>query len=171
MVVDDDVAQRADRDIEMPAILHAEALGHRDLNRREVVAVPHRLEHRVREPQVQDLLEPHLAEEVIDSVELRLLDVLVQLRRQLSSGGEVVAEGLLDHHATTVADQPRLGEARHDHREQGRRDLQVEDRIVRSAEGVRDMLTDLIVPEIAAHVREPGRDAVEHVLLDLLAGL
>ena len=43
-VVDDDVAQRADRVVEVAAVLDAEALGHRDLHRRDVVAVPDRLE-------------------------------------------------------------------------------------------------------------------------------
>ena len=56
-VVDDDVAQRADRVVEVAAVLDAEALGHRDLHRRDVVAVPHRLEHRVGEAQVEDLLD------------------------------------------------------------------------------------------------------------------
>ena len=46
-VVDDDVAQRADRVVEVPAVLDAEVLGHRDLHARDVVAVPDRLDHRV----------------------------------------------------------------------------------------------------------------------------
>ena len=78
-VVDDDVAQRADRIVEVAAVGDAEVLGHRDLHAVDVVAVPHRLEHRVREPQVQDLLEAHLAEVVVDPEDLRLVDVLVQV--------------------------------------------------------------------------------------------
>ena len=81
-VVDDDVAQRADRVVEVAAILDAEVLGHRDLDGLEVVTSPDRLEHRVREPEVEDLLEPHLPEVVVDPVELRLVDVLVQLGRR-----------------------------------------------------------------------------------------
>ena len=69
-MIDDHVTQRADRVVEMPAVLDAEALGHRDLDRRDVIAVPYGLEHRVREPQVEDLLQRHLAEEVVDPVEL-----------------------------------------------------------------------------------------------------
>jgi hypothetical protein len=57
-VVDDDVAQRADRVVEVAAVLDAEVLRHRDLDRRDVVAAPDRLEHRVREPQVDDLVVP-----------------------------------------------------------------------------------------------------------------
>jgi hypothetical protein len=59
-VVDDDVAQRADRVVEVAAVLDPEVLGHRDLDRLEVVPAPQRLEHRVREAQVEDLLEAHL---------------------------------------------------------------------------------------------------------------
>jgi hypothetical protein len=57
-MVDDDVAQRADRVVEVTAVLDPEVLRHRDLDRLEVVARPDRLEHRVREPEVEDLLEP-----------------------------------------------------------------------------------------------------------------
>ena len=78
-VVDDDIPQRPDRVVEVAAILDAEALGHRDLDALDVVAVPHRLEHRVREAQVEDLVEAHLPEVVVDAEELRLVDVLVQL--------------------------------------------------------------------------------------------
>ena len=57
-MVDDHVAQRPDRVVEVPAVLDAEALGHRDLDTLDVVAVPDRLQDRVREAQVQDLLRP-----------------------------------------------------------------------------------------------------------------
>ena len=69
-VVDDDVAQRADGVVEVPAVLDAEVLGHRDLHARDVVAVPDRLDHRVREAQVEELVGAHLPEEVVDPVEL-----------------------------------------------------------------------------------------------------
>ena len=82
-VVDDDVAQRADRVVEVTAILDSEVLGHRDLDGFDVVPVPDRLEHRVREPEVEDLLEAHLPEVVVDPQELRLVDVLVQLVGEL----------------------------------------------------------------------------------------
>ena len=78
-VVDDDVTQRADGVVEVAPVLDAEALGHRDLDAREVVPVPDRLEHRVGEPEVEELLEAHLPEEVIDPVDLRLVEVLVEL--------------------------------------------------------------------------------------------
>jgi hypothetical protein len=67
-VVDDHVAQRPHRVIEMPTVLDSDALGHRDLHGGDVAAVPHRLEDRVGEAQIQDLVEPHLAEEVVDAI-------------------------------------------------------------------------------------------------------
>ena len=104
-VVDDDVAQRAHRVVEVPAILDAEALRHRDLHARDVRAVPERLEHRVRKAQVEQLVGAHLAEEVVDPVELVLIDVAVDFRGQRACGGEVVTEGLL-HDDARVAGQP-----------------------------------------------------------------
>ena len=83
-MVDDDVAQRADRVVEVAAVLDAEVLGHRDLDALHVIAVPDRLQHPVREAQEDDLLEAHLPEVVIDPVELGLVDVLVQLLGQRS---------------------------------------------------------------------------------------
>jgi hypothetical protein len=59
-VVDDDVARRADGVVEVPAVLEAEALGNRDLDRGGVVARPDRLEPRIGEPQVEDLRRAHL---------------------------------------------------------------------------------------------------------------
>ena len=167
-VVDDDVAERPDRVVEVAAILDAEALGHRDLHRRDVVAVPDRLEHRVREPQEEDLGEPHLPEEVVDPVELRLVEVLVDRLVELAGRGEVVPERLLD-------DDPRaLGQAglrqTLDHgAEQERRDLEVEDRRERVADLPRQARERLLVAEVAGHVREPGRETVEHLRVDGLA--
>ena len=80
-MVDHDVAQRSDGVVEVAAILHPEVLRHRDLDALEVVPVPDRLQHRVREPEVEDLLEAHLSEEVVDPVQLGLVDVLVELGR------------------------------------------------------------------------------------------
>ena len=106
-VVDDDVAERPDRIVEVAAVRDAEVLGHRDLHAVDVVAVPHGLEHRVREAEVEDLLEAHLAEVVVDAEELRLVDVLVQFGGEGLRRRQVVTERLLD-------DDPRvLRSARH----------------------------------------------------------
>jgi hypothetical protein len=69
-VVDDDVPQRAHRVVEMPTVLDAEVLGHRDLHVLQEVPAPERLKDRVREPEVKDLLEAHLPQVVVDAEEL-----------------------------------------------------------------------------------------------------
>ena len=105
-VVDDDVAQRADRVVEVAAVLDAEVLGHRDLDALDVVPVPDRLEHRVREPEVEDLLEAHLPEVVVDAEELRLVDVLVQLVGERAGRRAVVPERLLDDDPRVLRSDP-----------------------------------------------------------------
>ena len=100
-VVHDDVPQGPDGVVEVSAILDAEVLRHRDLDGLDVVPVPDRLEQRVREPEIQDLLRPHLPEVVVDPVELRLVEVLMELVRERARRLEVVAEGLLH-------DDPRM---------------------------------------------------------------
>ena len=114
-----------DRVVEVPAILHSEVLGHRDLHAGDEVAVPDRLEHRIREAQVDDLLEAHLAEVVVDPQELRLVDVLVQLVRQRAGGRRVAAERLL-HDDARIRRQPGIRQALDDPAEEERRDLEVE---------------------------------------------
>ena len=91
-------------------------------------AVPDRLEHRVGEPEEQDLDQAHLPQEVIDPVELRLVDVLVKLVGEHAGGLEVVAEGLLDDHPRVLR-EAGLGQPLHDAAEQERRDLEVEHRL------------------------------------------
>jgi hypothetical protein len=168
-VIDDHVAQGADGVVEVAAVLDAEALGHRDLDALDVVAIPHRLEHRVGEAQVQQLLEAHLPEEVVDPVELVLGDVLMQLVGQRPGRGLVVAERLLDHHPRRRG-QPGVGEAGHDLAEQERRDLQVEDRHVRAFDGVRHPAVRGGVAEVALHVGEPGGQPVEDGVVERLPG-
>ena len=162
-MVDDDVAQRADRVVEVAAVLDAEVLRHRDLHALDVVPVPDRLEHRVREPQVEDLLEAHLPEVVVDPEELRLVDVLVELGGQRAGRGQVVAERLLDDDARRLR-QPGLGQALDDGAEEERRDLEVEDRVLGALDRLGDALVGRRVGEVALHVGEPGGEAVEHRL-------
>ena len=167
-MVDDDVAQRADRVVEVAAILDAEVLRHRDLHRGDVVPAPQRLEHRVREAEVDDLLEPQLSEVVVDAIELRLVDRLVQLRGERARRLAVVTERLLHHHAGVLR-QPRVRESLDHPAEEERRDLQVEDGLL----GVRDRLCDALVRrrfgEVARHVGEAGGQPLEDVLVERLS--
>jgi hypothetical protein len=168
-VVDDDVAQRPDRVVEVTAVLDAEVLRHGDLDRGEVLAAPDRLEHRVREPQPDDLLDAHLPQVVVDPEELRLVDVAVQLGGQRPRGLEVVAERLLDDDAGRLR-EPRLRQPFHHATEQERRDLEVEDRKLRVPERVGHALVRGGVAEVPRDVGEARGEALEHVLVELLAG-
>ena len=168
-VVDDDVAQGADGVVEVAAIGDAEALGHRDLHRRDVVAVPHGLEQGVREPQVERLGDAHLPEEVVDPVQLGLVEVLVHVVVELPRGREVVPEGLLDDDAG-VLDEAGSGEPLHDRPEQERRDLEVVDRAPAAVEHSGEALERLGIGEVAGDVGHPRREAREHLLVDRLPG-
>ena len=118
-VVHDHVPKRPHGVVEVSAVLDAEALRHRDLHARDGVPVPDRLEHHVRESQVQDLREAHLSQEVVDPVELRLVDVAVDLFGQGAGRLAIVTERLLHDHAR-VRGQSRLGESLDDRAEEER---------------------------------------------------
>jgi hypothetical protein len=90
------VAQGSNRVVEAAAVLDAEVLRHRDLDVVDVLAIPDRLEDRVRESQVEDVHHRLLAEEVVDPQELGLVEVLMELLVELARRVEVVAEWLLD---------------------------------------------------------------------------
>ena len=167
-VIDDDVAQGSDGIVEMPPVLDPEVLGHRDLDRLDVVPVPDRLEHRVGEPEVEDLLDPHLPEVVVDPEELRLVDVLMQLLGERASRRQIVAERLLDDDPR-VCRHARFGQAA-DHRpEEQRRNLEVEDRRLRALDSLRDLGVGCVVREVSVVVREPLRETSEHLLVEFLA--
>ena len=65
-VVLDDVPDRPDLVVERPAIRDIERFGQRDLDTGDPVAVPDRLEERVGEPEIEQVLDALLAEEVVD---------------------------------------------------------------------------------------------------------
>ena len=167
-VVDDHVPQRSHGIVEMPAVLDSEVLRHRDLHARDRVAVPDRLEHRVREPQVEDLREAHLAEEVVDPVELRFVDVAVDLVGEGLRRLEIVAERLFDDDARVLG-QAGLGQPLDHRSEEEGRDLQVEDRIARIVDGACDALERAGVSEVARHVRQSRGEALEHLVVHGLA--
>jgi hypothetical protein len=150
-VVHDHVAKRPDGVVEVAAVLDPEVLGHRYLHARDVVAVPDRLEHRVGEPQVEDLDEAHLPEEVVDPIELRLGDVAMYLLVEGTGGVEVVAEWLLHHDAGRVG-QAGLSEPLDDRAEQEGWDLEVEDRMFGALDRRRHTLVGGRIAEVPGHV-------------------
>ena len=169
-VVDHDVAQRPHRVIEVAAVLDAEALGHGDLHRRDVVAVPHRLEDRVGEAEVEDLLDPELAQEVVDAVQLGFVQVFVEVARQRPRRVEVMPERLLDHDAAAALHKLGLREPGYHHLEQRGWDLQVEDGVGGVAQRRGHGPVGGAVVEIAAHVGQPRGEPLPDRVVNRLAG-
>ena len=135
-VVLHDVTQRAHRVVERAPVLDTEVLGHRDLHRLHVSAVPERLEDRVREPQEHDVHHGFLAREVVDPEQLRFFDQPSQRGVELAGRRQVVTERLLDHDASRIG-QPGAVQTFHDAGEQRWRDLQVERGALRRRPGDR----------------------------------
>ena len=86
---------------------------------------------------------------------------------QLARGGAVVAERLLDDDATRLR-QALFREPLHDPAEEERRDLEVEDRGLRTVDRLCDALVGGVVSEVAGDVREPVGEAIEDLLVDRL---
>ena len=159
------VTEGTDAIVEAAPILDAEGLRHRDLDRLDVVAVPERFEDLVREPQVHDVLDRLLAQEVIDPVDLVLGQHLQQLAVECLRGREVVAERLLDHDPRTVGEL-LFGEPSHDGAEQVGWDLQVEQRMVGGADRLMQPVDRVGIVQIAGHVPQPPQEPVERVGVD-----
>jgi hypothetical protein len=117
---------------------------------------------------VQDLLEAHLPEVVVDPVELGFVDRCVELVGELLGRRAVVAEGLFDHHAP-VRGQARVGQALDDRAEQERRDLEIEHGALRPTDCIADPLVGGGVGEIALDVGQALGEAVEHLRVERLA--
>ncbi len=81
----------------------------------------------LREAEIEDLLQAHLAQVVVDAQDLRLVDVLVQLGRERARRRLVVAEGLLHDDARRWSSGRRRFRFLIDGAEQEGRDLEVED--------------------------------------------
>ena len=101
-VCHDHVAERPGALVEAGAASDRERLGHVDLDVVDVIAVPDRLEQTVREPQREDVLHGLLAEEVVDSEDLRLVEDAVNRVVQSTSGLEVGPERLFENDARAL---------------------------------------------------------------------
>ena len=99
----DHVADRAGLLVEAPRPCDAEALGHGDLHAIDVVAVPDRLQERIGEAEIEQVLHRLLAEIVVDA-EDRVLGEDRRAASRLSARAEAVApERLLDDDAGVAA--------------------------------------------------------------------
>ena len=80
-----------------------------------------------------------------------------------------MTERLLDHDAS-VGGQPRLGQPFDHGPEQKRRNLEVEDRVLRGPDRLADALIGFGLAEVALHVGESRGEALEDLIVDRLAG-
>src|SRR6188472_1898264 len=93
----------------------------------------------------------------------------MQLGGQSASRLEIVAERLL-HDDASLRREAGLGELPDDSAEQEGWDLEVEDRTVSPLDRRGDALVGVSVGEVATDVGQPGRETLEHGLVELLAG-
>ena len=128
-----DVADRADFLVKLAAAADAEALGHRDLHVVDVVAVPDRLEERIRKAEEEQVLHRLLAEVVIDAIDGLFVETAMQRFVQFDRRGQVAAERLLDDDAGAIG-AAGIAELIGRRREQARRQRQVMQRVLRVAE-------------------------------------
>ena len=96
-VVLDHVAQRAGLLVVAAAPLDAGGLGDRDLDVVDRLAAPGPLDHRVGEPEDQDVLHRLLAEVMVDAEDLRLVEDLAHDAAELARACQVVPDRLLEH--------------------------------------------------------------------------
>jgi len=168
-VVLDHVTQRTHRVVEGAPVLDAEVLGQGDLHSGHMLAIPHRLEQRIGESEEMDVQHRLLAQEVVDAQDLVLGEHLVQLGVEGPCGGQVTAEGLLDHHPA-VFGQTGSAKSRHHRSEERGRDLQVEQRPGEGVQPNGQLLVGGLVGEVALQIAEPPgqtmeRHLVHHVLV------
>ena len=128
-------------------------------------AVPDRLEERVGEAEVEQVLHRPLAEVVVDAEDRRLVesaqeDLVERLRRV-----EVVAERLLDDDPGARG-AARLAELLHDQLEQAGRDGQVVGRVLGGAEFLAEGLEGRRVLVVAVDVAEQAAELGERGLVD-----
>ena len=92
------VTHDADPIIEARPVTDIDCLGRSDLDMINVIAVPHRLIKRVGEPKHEQVLNGFLAQIVVDSVDLRLRQDLMNRQVKLARRDQVVSERLLNNH-------------------------------------------------------------------------
>ena len=166
-VVLDHVAGRADAVVVPGSAGHADVLGHGDLHVVNVVGVPDRLVHGVREAQRQHVLHGFLAEVMVDAEHARGVEDLGDHAVELLGALKIMAERLFDDHAAPRAfggaGQTAVGELAGHHRERARRHRHVERVVaaratvaVQLGHGVRQALEGLRIVEGALHEADAG---------------
>ena len=156
------VADRSGLVVEPAAILHAEILGHGDLDAVDVIAVPQRLEHGVGEPRVDDVLHRLLAEVVVDPEDVLFGEESREQAAQCASGVTVVAEWLLDDQARVVGTTGFRQRLRHCREQAGwhcqvmQRPLRLAELLAKLGEGRRVVVVAVDIAQQAHQPRTAG---------------
>ena len=156
------IAKGADGVVEAPAVLDVESFRHGDLDAANIMAVPERLEHRVGEPRIEDVLNRLLAQIVVDA-EDRILGKmleqgLVERLRRLA----IAPERLL-HDEARVDVETALGERGDDDAKQAWRNREVVQRpfcaakrLLQMREGLRIVVVPVDISQEPQQLGEPG---------------
>ena len=164
-VVLDDVPYGARLVVEAPPPLDANALGHGDLHAVDVVAVPDRLEQRVAEAEIEQVLHRLLAEVVIDTEDVHLGKYGKERPVERLRGGQVTTERLLRHDAATSGAAGATELLDHGRR-QTRRNGEVVQGPLRRAQLATQEIERRRVLVVAVHIAEQGRKLVEGGAVD-----
>ena len=169
-VVLHDVADGPVGVVEGASVVDPEVLGHRDLDALDVVAVHQRLHEAVGEPEVHEVLDGFLPEEVVDAVDVVLAEHRGDRLVELLGAGAVVTERLLDDDAAAVGAARRL-ELLDDQTEQRRRDGQVVQRVGGLAELAPQLGEGLGVAVVAVDVAQQRHQLRERHVVDAVLGV
>ena len=166
----DDVADDAGLFVKGAAAGDADRLRHRDLDVLDVVAIPERLQQRVGEPEIQQVLHRLFPEIVIDTEDAILRDSFVQRAIERLRRREVAAKRLLDDDARTP-EASGLGEVRDHDREHARRNGEVERRVLAVAQRLLQLLERGGIVVVAVNISDARRQRGEGVGIEAARGL
>src|SRR6476469_6967988 len=119
-----DIAQTSRSLVERPAPVHAELRGERDLNARDVVAIPDGLDKEGRETKVENVHDRLLPQIVIDPEDGVLGEHRARHRVELARRGEIAPERFFYDDARTLR-EPRVAESLNHLLEEGGRNREV----------------------------------------------
>ena len=171
----DHVRQRARFLIVRAAPFHPDRFRPRDLHVVHVAPVPQRFEDPVAEPERQDILHGLFAQVVVDAVDVRFAEDLVQMAAQFPRAGQVVPERFLHHQPAPPA---ALAQAR---RAQPQGRLRVLAGLCRKVKQrvpacvpltfdrrqfLPEPLVQARIADVSRHVIQPAREGRPHLRID-----
>ena len=153
--------------VEPAAAGDVEFLRHRDLHEVDVIGVPDRLEKRVREAEVQQVLHRLLAEEMIDSENVLFREKAAQRAIQGLRGGQVASEWLFNDHARAGGATCR-GQSRYDHLKHAWWNGEIEQRPPARAKRVAQGHEHFRITVVTGDIPKAGGQAIEDHGIDIV---